>query len=49
MANTSTKVGEKYIFEDDKIVVKQTYDASHMLRDAQHAREVTENSFGSNQ
>ena len=47
MANTSTKIGEKYIFEDDKIVVKQTYDASHMLRDAQHAREVTENSFGS--
>ena len=37
MANTSTKVGEKYTFEDDKIVIKQTYDASHMLKDAQQA------------
>lgn len=47
MSNTSTKVSEQYKFEGDEIVVKQTYDASHMLKDAQHAREVTENSFGS--
>ena len=47
MSNTSTKISEQYKFEGDEIVVKQTYDASHMLKDAQHAREVTENSFGS--
>jgi len=46
-ANTSTKIKEKYFFEDDKLVVKQTYDASYMLNDAKQAREVTENSFAS--
>ncbi len=29
------------------MVVKKTFDASHMLNDAQHARETTDNSFGS--
>jgi hypothetical protein len=43
----STKISEKFSFEDDKLIVKKTFDASHMLNDAKHAREVTQNSFGS--
>lgn len=43
----STKLSEKYIFEDDKLLIKKTFDASHMLNDAKQARELTENSFGS--
>lgn len=43
----STKVSEKISFDDDKLVIKKTFDASHMLNDAKHAREVTENSFAS--
>jgi len=43
----STKIAEKFSFEDDKIVVKKTFDMSHVLKDAQQAREVTQNSFGS--
>jgi hypothetical protein len=43
----STKLSEKYSFEGDRLIVKKTFDASHMLNDAKHAREVTQNSFGS--
>ena len=43
----STKLSETYSFEDDNLVIKKTFDASHMLNDAQQARELTENSFGS--
>ena len=43
----STKISEKFSFEDDKLLIKKTFDASHMLDDAKHAREVTQNSFGS--
>ena len=43
----STKISEKFSFEDDKLLIKKTFDASHMLSDAQHARETTQNSFGS--
>lgn len=43
----STKVSEKISFDDDKLVIKKTFDASHMLNDAKHAREVTQNSFAS--
>jgi len=43
----STKLSEKFFFEDDKLIIKKTFDASHMLNDVKHAREVTENSFGS--
>ena len=43
----STKVSEKYSFEGDNLVIKKTFDASHMLNDAKHARETTQNSFGS--
>lgn len=43
----STKLSEKFSFEGDKLIIKKTFDASHMLNDAKHAREVTENSFGS--
>lgn len=43
----STKISEKFSFEDDKLLIKKTFDASHMLNDAQHARETTQNSFGS--
>lgn len=47
MANTSTKIKESIKFEDDKLIIKKTHDASVALKDAAHAREVTENSFGS--
>ena len=43
----STKLSEKYSFEGDNLIIKKTFDASHMLNDAKHAREVTQNSFGS--
>lgn len=47
MANTSTKISEKITFDDDKMIIKKTHDASVALKDAAHAREVTQNSFGS--
>ena len=43
----STKVSEKAFFEDDKLIVKKTHDASQMLEDARYAREVSPNAFGS--
>lgn len=43
----STKTNERVTFEGDNMVIKKTFDASHMLNDAKHAREVTQNSFGS--
>ena len=43
----STKLSEKYSFEGDNLIIKKTFDASHMLNDAKQAREVTQNSFGS--
>ena len=46
-SNLSNKVDEKYFFEDDMLLIKKTFDATPMLEDAKHAREVTENSFGS--
>ena len=47
MSNMSTKIGEKVSFTDDQIIIKKTYDASHMLDDARHAREHATNSFAS--
>ena len=47
MANTSTKVGEKVIFDDEKMIIKKTHDASVALKDAQQARELSPNSFAS--
>ena len=47
MSNLSTKVNESIKFDGDSMIVKQTYDASHMLRDAQQARELSPNAFGS--
>jgi len=43
----STKIREQVLFDDDKIIFKKTHDASQMLSDAQYAREVSPNSFGS--
>lgn len=43
----STKLSEKVSFDDDKLIIKKTFDASHMLNDAKHAREVTQNNFAS--
>lgn len=43
----STKLAEKVSFDDDKLIIKKTFDASHMLNDAKHARETTQNSFAS--
>ena len=48
MLNTSTKVFENITFDgDDNMVIKKSFDASHMLNDAKHARETTDNAFGS--
>jgi len=47
MATLSTKLNEKITFEDDKIVIKKTHDATVALKDAAHAREVTQNAFAS--
>jgi hypothetical protein len=47
MATLSTKLNENITFEDDKIVIKKTHDATVALKDAAHAREVTQNAFAS--
>lgn len=47
MPNLSNKIKETVTFDDDKMIIKSTFDGSKMLKDAQYAREVTENSFGS--
>jgi hypothetical protein len=47
MVNTSTKVKETIKFEDDKLIIKKTHDASIALKDAAHAREVAPNAFAS--
>ena len=43
----STKISESVSFEDDKLIIKKTHDASQMLDDAKFAREMSPNSFGS--
>ena len=45
--NTTTKISEKVSFEGDNMIIKKTFDGSQMLKDAAHAREITQNSFGS--
>ena len=47
MPNLSTKIKETYKFEDDKIIIKKTHDATQMLKDAQYSREVSPNKLGS--
>ena len=47
MPNQSTKISESVKFDDDKIVIKKTHDATVALKDAAYAREVTDNGFGS--
>ena len=47
MSKLSNKISEQVTFSDDQMIIKQTHDATQMLRDAQYARERTENSFGS--
>jgi hypothetical protein len=47
MSNLSNKVSEKIYREGDQIVIKKTFDADQAKRDAAYAREVTDNSFGS--
>ena len=47
MSKLSNKISEKVTFSDDQMIIKQTHDATQMLKDAQYARERTENSFGS--
>lgn len=47
MANTSTKIAESVTFNGDQMIIKKTHDASVMLKDAEQAREVTHNGFGS--
>jgi hypothetical protein len=43
----SSKIRESVSFDDDKIIIKKTYNADVMLRDAQKARELSPNEFGS--
>ena len=47
MPSHSTKIKETVTFDDDKMIIKNTFDATHMLKDAEQAREVTGNGFGS--
>ena len=47
MPNLSNKISEQVTFSDDQMIIKQTHDATQMLKDAQYARERTENNFGS--
>jgi len=47
MPNLSTKINETIKIEDDKLIIKKTHDATAALKDAAHAREVTDNGFGS--
>ena len=47
MANTSTKIGEQVTFDGDQMLIKNTYNADHMLNDVKRSREVTENAFAS--
>ena len=41
------KIGESYKFEDDKFIIKNTHDANDMLKDVEHAKQHSDNSFGS--
>ena len=47
MSKLSNKISEQVTFSDDQMIIKQTHDATQMLKDAQYARERTDNSFGS--
>lgn len=41
------KISEQVFFDDEKIILKHTFDASGMIKDAEHAREQSPNAFGS--
>ena len=41
------KIGESYKFEDDTLIIKNTHDANDMLKDVEHAKQHSDNSFGS--
>ena len=41
------KISESYKFEDDTLIIKNTHDANDMLKDVEHARQHSDNSFGS--
>jgi hypothetical protein len=45
--NLSTKIKESFKFEDDKLIIKKTHDASVALKDAEYAREKSPNAFAS--
>jgi len=47
MPNLSTKISESIKFDDDKLIIKKTHDATSMLDDARHAREHAPNAFAS--
>jgi len=44
---SSTKIRESYKFEGDNLIIKNTHDANEMLKDVEHARQHSDNSFGS--
>ena len=46
MSGLSNKINENMYVDDDKLIIKRTHNANQMLEDAAHAREVTNNSFG---
>lgn len=43
----STRIDQKITFEGDELVLKNTYDATTAIKDAEFARENSANSFGS--
>jgi hypothetical protein len=47
MANLSNKIKETVTFDGDKMLIKSTFDGTQMLKDAEYARQHTENAFAS--
>ena len=47
MTNLSNKIKETVTFDGDNMLIKSTFDGTQMLKDAEYARQHTENAFAS--
>ena len=43
----SSKISEEVSFDGDDVIVKRTFDADVMVKDAEYGRQVADNKFGS--
>ena len=43
----SSKISEEVSFDGDDVIVKRTFDADVMVKDAEYGRQVANNKFGS--